>query len=150
MRHIIAIGLLALVLTGCGATLSIKEDLATMEPASALFIADEWADLLGKRYAVSSVFHIQGQGPIGKALSDALRAKGFGVSMVTAKSNAEADPIENGIPVEVRSDNIGKKKEGVLVSLVIGNQILNRSYQIASEGTVANSQVTQLNEGGHL
>ncbi len=150
MRNIIAISLLTLILTGCGATRSIKDDLATMEPVSALFIADEWADLLGKRYDVTSVFHIQGQGPIGKALSDALRAKGFGVSMVTAKGNSEAEPIENGIPVEVRSDNIGKKKKGVLVSLVIGNQILNRSYQIASEGTVASSQVTQLNDGDDL
>ncbi|WP_241085878.1 hypothetical protein [Candidatus Vondammii sp. HM_W22] len=119
-------------------------------PQNPLFIADEWAELLGKRYDVSSVFHIQGQGPIGKALSDALRAKGFGVSIVTAKGNTEVDPIENGIAVEVRSDNIGKKKKGVLVSLVIGDQILNRSYQIASEGTVANSQVTQLNDGDDL
>ncbi len=142
MNKIIAIGLLTLLLTGCGTSLSIKDDRAKMEPMSATYIAEEWANLIGDRYSVTTVFSIHGQGPIGKALGDALRSRGFGITTPTNGTGA----VEQGIPVDVRSDNIGKK--GVLVSLVVGEQIINRSYHIDPEGTSANSQFTQLNTKG--
>jgi len=150
MRNVTIKGILLIVLmlllTGCQ-TSNIKDDLAVAEAVTAAQIGDEWAELMSERYDVATVFGIKGQGPIGKALADSLRQKGFGIiTGEEPQSDTRLLPPVSQLELEVRSDNIGKT--GLLVSLLVGNQIINRSYLIVQGLAAANSQYTQLSVEG--
>jgi len=102
--------------------------------------------LMSQRYDVATVFSIKGQGAIGKALAESLRLKGFGVYTEQSESQSDIPLNSSRLTLEVRSDNIGKT--GLLVSLLVGNQIINRSYRLNQGLVAANSQYTQLNAKG--
>lgn len=136
---ILGISLAGLFMVGCQST-AIRDDLAKVEPGNATTIAEDWSALIATQFNVSTVFTLQGQGVIGKALAETLRAKGYGVSI----ANTTED--QSGTLLEVRTDNIGK--QGVLVSLVIDEKVISRSYQLKPEGTTPDSRFSQLTGKG--
>ncbi|PLY12875.1 MAG: hypothetical protein C0631_15570 [Sedimenticola sp.] len=135
----LGISLVALFMVGCQ-SVAIRDDLAKVEAGNASTIAKDWSALIATQFNVSTVFVLKGQGAIGQALAEALRKKGYGVS-----SFSEAEELR-GTTLEVRTDKIGKK--GVLVSLVVDKNIINRSYRLTTEGMTPNSRFTQLTSKG--
>ncbi len=135
----LGISLVTLFMVGCQ-SVAIRDDLAKVEAGNASTIAEDWSGLIATQFNVSTVFVLKGQGAIGQALAEALRKKGYGVS-----SFSETEELR-GTDLEVRTDNIGKK--GVLVSLVVDKNIINRSYRLTEEGMTPNSRFTQLTSKG--
>ncbi|MES9936747.1 MAG: hypothetical protein ABW153_09890 [Sedimenticola sp.] len=138
IKVIFLVLLFSILSAGCQTTM-IREDLARVKPDQAETIAKDWAAMIAGRYPAKSVFQINGQGEIGKALSDALRSRGFGLATVQQGETGS-------IPIEVRTDNFDV--DGVLVSLVVEREIISRSYSIKTAHTEPNSRFTRLlNEG---
>ncbi|MES9966150.1 MAG: hypothetical protein ABW082_08300 [Sedimenticola sp.] len=113
----------------------IRDDLASIRPDQAKTIAMDWADMIAGRYPAKSVFLIHGQGDIGKALSDALRNRGFGL---VTPDQGEA----GNIPIEVRTDNI--EEDSVLVSLIVEREIISRTYSVKTTHAEPSSRFTRL------
>ncbi len=132
---LLGISLVTLLTVGCQ-SVAIKDDLAKIEPGNAVMIAEDWSALIASQFNVTTVFVLRGQGAIGQALSEALRANGYGVTTFV-----ETDD-QHGTTLEVRTDNIGKS--GILVSLIIDENIISRSYQLNPKGTIPDSRFTQL------
>lgn len=132
---VLLIALGALLVTGCQKTM-LRDDLAKVQPQTAAQIAADWSQMLEQRYPVATVFQIRGKGEIGLALTQALRDKGFGIA------DEQQSPAPAAIALDVRTDNLGKT--GVLVSLVVADEIFSRSYHLGQGSTVPSSRFTRL------
>lgn len=170
----IAFLLAALVLGGCQAPV-LKEDTAIIRQADAQAIVSDWGQMMSEQYPAATVFRMTGLGDIGRALANHLRSRGFGVieepqtptnadefQSFDVEANSGDDAQEaalvepepsapgyaNAVLLEVRSTRIGPEGDSVLVSLVIAERIISKSYTLPDNGTPQGASAFSVLQGG--